>query len=131
MKLQCQSVIRFCTKERNGLKAIHYQMLAVYDDAEPSKHQMKYWSKEFKQGRESSEMIPALTGQWKWLLWKCAKKFKTWSCRTVFEDTDNCTRMQCIRTISFSHLPWSPGHVEGQFSPGSENASSTSEAVQG
>jgi hypothetical protein len=40
-------------------------MLAVYDDAEPSKHQMKYWSKEFKQGRESSEMIPALTGQWK------------------------------------------------------------------
>jgi len=53
-------------------------MLDLYDEVESSENQVNSSS-----GIENpSKITPALEGQLKWLLWKCARKLKAWSYRT-------------------------------------------------
>lgn len=52
-KLEHRSVIKFLTKQGKGPKEIREEMLTVYGDATPSEFQVKYWSKQFKWGRDS------------------------------------------------------------------------------
>ena len=53
--LELHSMIKFLTKEGKKLKEIHTRMNAVYGDVSPSYYQLKFWSKQFKWGRESTE----------------------------------------------------------------------------
>lgn len=53
LKLEHRSVIKFLTKEGNSPKIIHERMTAVYGENCPSYFQVKFWSKQFKWGRES------------------------------------------------------------------------------
>jgi len=72
-----------------------------------------------------------MEGPWKWLLQKCARKLKMWSCRTGVE--------RCLwlpkNVMCWNHLflpsSWTPRHIEGQCWHGSENACSAAEAVLG
>ena len=53
--LELRSTIKFLTKEGKKPKDIHERMNAVYGDISPSYYQVKFWSKQFKWGRESIE----------------------------------------------------------------------------
>jgi hypothetical protein len=58
VRLEHQSVVIFLTGEGNGPKVIHEWMLALCGDAALSEYEMKYWSKWFKWGKESTEDYP-------------------------------------------------------------------------
>ena len=45
----------FLTKKEKKLKEIHERMNALYGDVSSSCHKIKFWSKQFKCGRESIE----------------------------------------------------------------------------
>ena len=51
--LELRSMIKFLTKEGKKPKEIHERMNAVYGNVSPSCYQVKFWSKQFKSGRES------------------------------------------------------------------------------
>lgn len=51
-------MIKFLTKEGNGPKFIRERMIAVYGDDAPSYFTIKFWSKQFRWGRESIEDDP-------------------------------------------------------------------------
>ena len=53
--LELRSVIKFLTKEGKKPKEILERVNAVCDDVLPSYYQVKFWSKQFKWGRESIE----------------------------------------------------------------------------
>ena len=55
--LELRSMIKFLKKEGKKPKAIHERMNAVglYGDVSPSYYQVKFWSKQFMWGRESTE----------------------------------------------------------------------------
>ena len=53
--LELHSMIKFFTKEGKKPKEIHEKVNAVYGDVSHSYYQVKFWSKEFKWGRESIE----------------------------------------------------------------------------
>ena len=48
-------MIKFFTKEGKKPKEIHEKMNAVYGGVSPSYYQVKFWSNQFKWGRESIE----------------------------------------------------------------------------
>ena len=54
-ELELRSVIKFLIKEGKKPKEIRERMNAVYGDVSPSSYQVKFWSKQFKWGRESIE----------------------------------------------------------------------------
>jgi hypothetical protein len=55
--LEQRSVIKFLTKEGKP-KEILERMVAVYGESAPSYYKVKFWSKQFKWGRESIEYDP-------------------------------------------------------------------------
>jgi [histone H3]-lysine36 N-dimethyltransferase SETMAR len=52
-KFETRSVIKFLVKEGKGPKEIHDRLMVVYKDTCPSYTTIKFWSAQFKQGRES------------------------------------------------------------------------------
>ena len=54
-KFEYRSVIKFLTKEGRTPKGIYERMVAVYGGNGPTYYQVKFWSKQFKWGRESIE----------------------------------------------------------------------------
>jgi hypothetical protein len=58
LDLEQRSVIKFLTKEGKKPKEILERMVAVYGDSAPSYYKVKFWSKQFKCGRESIEDDP-------------------------------------------------------------------------
>lgn len=58
VKSEHRCVIKFLTKEGTSPKTIHARMIAVYGDEAPSYFTVKYWSKQFRWGRESTEDDP-------------------------------------------------------------------------
>ena len=52
---QLRFVIKFVSKEGKKPKEIHEKIKAVYGDVSPSYYKVKFWSKQFKCGRESIE----------------------------------------------------------------------------
>jgi cytochrome c-type biogenesis protein CcmH/NrfF len=73
LDLEQRSVIKFLTKEGNKTKEILERMVAVYGESAPSYYKVKFWSKQFKWGRESIVTLGVL---WKRLLKKCARNWK-------------------------------------------------------
>ena len=61
--LVLRSAIKFLTKEGKKPKLIHERMNAVYGDVSPSYYQVKFWSKQFKWGRELIEDDHVQVGQ--------------------------------------------------------------------
>ena len=55
LDLEQRSVIKFLTKEGKKPKEILERMVAVYGESAPSYYKVKFWSKQFKWGRESIE----------------------------------------------------------------------------
>jgi hypothetical protein len=62
------------TNEQKGPKVIHEQLLAVYGDAAPTEYQVKYRSKQLKQGTESAKAAPYPGSDY--------SRNVPWSCRT-------------------------------------------------
>jgi hypothetical protein len=60
--LEQRSVIKFLTKEGKKPKEILERMVAVYGEYAPSYYKVKFWSKQFKWGRESIEDDPHIGG---------------------------------------------------------------------
>jgi hypothetical protein len=58
LKLEQRSVIKFISKEGKKPKEILERMVAVYGESAPSYYEVKFWSKQFKLGRESIEDDP-------------------------------------------------------------------------
>jgi len=58
LDLKQRSVITFLTKEGKKPKEIIERMVAVYGESVPSYYKVKFWSKQFKWGRESIEDDP-------------------------------------------------------------------------
>jgi hypothetical protein len=56
LNLEQKSVIKFLSKEGKKPKEIH--MVAVYGESAPSYCKVKFWSKQFKWGRDSIEDDP-------------------------------------------------------------------------
>jgi hypothetical protein len=57
-KIELRAVITFLTKEGNTPSQIHTRLVNVYNNDSPTLYQVKYWSKQFKWGRESLEDDP-------------------------------------------------------------------------
>lgn len=55
LDLEQRSVIKFLTKEGKSPKEIFSRMKTVYGENAPSEYKIKFWSKQFKWGRESIE----------------------------------------------------------------------------
>ena len=55
LDLEQRSVLKFLSKEP---KEILERMVAVYGESAPSYYKAKFWSKQFKWGRESTEDDP-------------------------------------------------------------------------
>ncbi|KAL0852947.1 hypothetical protein ABMA27_012740 [Loxostege sticticalis] len=58
MKFEHRAVIKFLSKEGNTPTQIRERMLKVFGDSSPSEFVIKFWSKQFKHGRESLEDDP-------------------------------------------------------------------------
>lgn len=58
LKIEQRSVIKFLTKEGNTPSQIKKRMLPVFGDLCPSDFTIKFWSRQFKSGRESLEDDP-------------------------------------------------------------------------
>jgi len=58
LNLEQRTVIKFLTKEGKKPKEILERMVAVYGQSAPSYYKVKFWSKQFKWGRESIEDDP-------------------------------------------------------------------------
>jgi hypothetical protein len=58
LDLEQRSVIKFLTKEGKKPKEILERMVAVYGESAPAYYKVKFWSKQFKWGRESFEDYP-------------------------------------------------------------------------
>jgi len=58
LDLEQRSVIKFLTKEGKKPKEIFERMVEVYGESAPSYYKVKFWSKQFKWGRESIEGDP-------------------------------------------------------------------------
>jgi len=58
LDLEERSGIKFLTKEGKKPKEILKRMVAVYGESAPSYYKAKFWSKQFKWGRESTENDP-------------------------------------------------------------------------
>ena len=76
LDLEQRSVVKFLTKEGKKPKEILEHMVVVYGVSAPSYYEVKFWSKQFKWGRESIKMILTLRVLWKRLLKKCARMWK-------------------------------------------------------
>jgi hypothetical protein len=58
LDLELRSVLKFLTKEDKKPKEILECTVAVYGKSAPSYYKVKFWSKQFKWGRESIEDDP-------------------------------------------------------------------------
>ena len=58
LDLEQRTVKKFLTKEGKKPKDIFERMVAVYGESAPSYYKVKFWSKQFKWGRESIEDDP-------------------------------------------------------------------------
>jgi hypothetical protein len=58
LDLEQRSIIKFLTKEGKNPKEILERMVAVYGESAPSYYKVKFWSKQFKWGRQSIEDDP-------------------------------------------------------------------------
>ena len=74
LDLEQRSVVKFLTKEGKKPKEIFESMVVVYEESSPSYYKVKFWSKQFKWGKES--MTLTLGVLWKRLLKKCARNWK-------------------------------------------------------
>jgi transposase len=57
-KIEHRAIIKFLTREGNSAMEIKNRLSAVYGDSSPSYKTVKFWSKQFKWGRESIEDDP-------------------------------------------------------------------------
>ena len=76
LDLEQRSVVKFLTKEGKKPKEILERMVVVYVESAPSYYIVKFWSKQFKWGRESIKDDPHMGVLWKRLLKKCARNWK-------------------------------------------------------
>ena len=76
LDLEQRSVVKFLTKEGKKPKEIFERMVVVYGKSAPSYYKVKFWSKQFKWGRESIKDDPHMGVLWKRLLKKCARNWK-------------------------------------------------------
>ena len=58
LDLEQRSLIKFLTKEGKKPKETLERMVTVYRESAPSYYKVKFWSKQFKWGRESIEDGP-------------------------------------------------------------------------
>jgi hypothetical protein len=58
LDLEQRSVVKFLTKEGKKQKEILERMVVVYEESAPSYYKVKFWSKQFKWGRESIKDDP-------------------------------------------------------------------------
>ena len=58
LDLEQRSVVKFLTKEGKKPKEILERMVVVYGESTPSYYKVKFWSKQFKWGRESIKDDP-------------------------------------------------------------------------
>ena len=58
LNLEQRSVVKFLTKEGKKPKEILERMVVVYGGSAPSYYKVKFWSKQFKWGRESIKNDP-------------------------------------------------------------------------
>ena len=58
LDLEQRTVIKFLTKEGTKPKEILERIVAVYGESARSYYNVKFWSKQFKSGRESIEDDP-------------------------------------------------------------------------
>jgi len=76
LDLEQRSVIKFLTKEGKKPKVILARMVAVCGESAPSYYKAKFWSKQFKWGRESIEDDPHIGRPVEQLMKKCARNWK-------------------------------------------------------
>jgi hypothetical protein len=57
IQLEYRTGIKFLTKETNGPKVIHQRMIIVYGNEGPSLFQIRFWSEQFRWGRDSTQVI--------------------------------------------------------------------------
>jgi hypothetical protein len=81
IQLEYRSGIKFLKKEGNVPKVIRQRMIIVYGNEAPSLFQIKFWSEQFRWGRDSTQADPksgrpveARTGH-------NFKKLKIWCCQ--------------------------------------------------
>ena len=53
VKLEYRAVIKYLTLKKLKASEIHKDMCSVYGDFAPSHEAIRFWSRQFKQGRES------------------------------------------------------------------------------
>jgi hypothetical protein len=58
IQLEYRTGIKFLTKEANGPKVIHQRMMIVYGNEGPSLFQIRFWSEQFRWGRDSTQDDP-------------------------------------------------------------------------
>ena len=113
--LDLHSVIQFLTKGGKKSKEIHERMNAVYGDVPPSYYQVKFWSKQFKWGRESIEDY-SRSG-------RPVEASSKEMCQKV-EDMilqDRRVKISEFQLHSFQFHPFSLDDVEGQCPKGATN----------
>jgi len=76
LDMEQRSVKKFLTKVGKKPKEILERMVEVYGKSAPSYYKVKFWSKQFKCGRDSIEMTLTLGVLWMRLLKKCARNWK-------------------------------------------------------
>jgi hypothetical protein len=63
IQLEYQTGIKFLIKEANGPKVIHQRMIIVYGNEGPSLFQIRFWSEQFRWGRDSTQVIQTQVDQ--------------------------------------------------------------------
>jgi hypothetical protein len=63
IQLEYRTGIKFLTKEANGPKVIHQRMIIVYGNEGPSLFQIRFWSEQFRWGRDSTQVIQTQVDQ--------------------------------------------------------------------
>jgi hypothetical protein len=58
IQVEYRTGIKFLTKEANGPKVIHQRMIIVYGNEGPSLFQIRFWSEQFRWGRDSTQDDP-------------------------------------------------------------------------
>jgi hypothetical protein len=63
IQVEYRTGIKFLTKEANGPKVIHQRMIIVYGNEGPSLFQIRFWSEQFRWGRDSTQVIQTQVDQ--------------------------------------------------------------------
>jgi len=124
LDLKQRSVIKFLTKEGNKPKEILERMVAVYGDAVLSYYKVKFWSKQFKWGRESIEDDPHTGRPVEATSEEMCHKLESLILADRRMKVSRLAEETGISAGTVWTLFMKPGHVQGQCKMGPKNAES-------